>query len=485
MNRSIRRVGLTLLAGFVVIALSLAYWQVIRANDLTSDPRYNRFRLVEAEKSVQRGQILDRNGAVLVQTEAGIGGGQRTYSTPSLVHVTGFHSTVYGDTNVEEKLGGYLRGEVGLDQLKAAIDKLLHRQRIGADVVLTIDSELQNVAETAMGQGKGAAVVMDPRTGEILALVSHPYFDPNTIDQDWQKIRDDSSAPLLNRATQGLYVPGSTFKTVTLAAALDAGVTNPSEVFDFEMKTDDRGRAYHTENVSGYEVFCANHGMTSPGRAVLQLADVYASSCNVAFARLGLRLGGDKLADYAKRFGLEGRIPFELDVASSRLSKAPNLLLNDRPTLAATSFGQGQLQVTPLQLAMVAATVARDGTSPEPYIVKEIRAGDLVTGTGHPKNWRTVMSAETARQVKDMMVHSVDVGWASGAKIPGVKVAGKTGTAEVAPDQPPHALFIGFAPADNPIVAVAVVKENAGTASSEAVPAARKIIEAALARQGN
>ncbi len=467
----------------MVLALSLSYWQIIRANDLTTDARYNAYRLSEAEKSIKRGRILDRDGNVLARTEEIGDKTRRVYTIPSLAQVIGFHSAIYGDTGIENKFSGYLLGQVGLDQLKAAIDDLLHRPRIGSDVVLTIDSELQDVAAKAMGQGKGAVVVMNPKTGEILAMVSNPYFDPNKVDEDWKKIRNDPNSPLLNRAMQGLYVPGSTFKTVTLTAALDTGATNPSEVFNYDMQTDEHGKPYHTLNVDGYEVYCANHGMTSPGHAALSLADAYATSCNVTFASLGLRLGSERLTDYARRFGLESTIPMELNVTPSKLSSGPNLLATNRPLLAATSFGQGQLEVTPLQLATIAATIARGGTSPEPYLVKEIRTGDSVEETGHPRNWRTVMSPQTAKEVTEIMVHSVDVGWASGAQIPGVRVAGKTGTAEVSPDELPHAVFIGFAPADDPIVAVAVVRENAGTASAQAVPVAKKIMEAALSRE--
>ncbi|MBI2954097.1 MAG: penicillin-binding protein 2 [Chloroflexi bacterium] len=479
MKLGIRRVGITLLVGFVAIALALSYWQVIKAGDLTGDARYNGFRLNERDKSVQRGRILDRNGAVLVESKPGES--KRVYTAPWLVHVTGFHSAIYGDTNIEAQFGDYLSGAAGADPFKAVADDLLHRPRVGSDVVLTIDSEIQEVAEKAMGPLSGAVVVLQPKTGEVLALVSHPFFDPNRVEKDWPNISTASGAPLLNRATQGLYTPGSTFKTITLAAALDSGITSASEVFDYEVGTDGSGRSFHTLNVNGYEVYCANHGSPPPGQLELALPEAYAASCNVTFAKLGLRLGAQRLTDYARRFGLGNEIPLGIASTASRLSNAPNLL-NDPASLAATSFGQGQLAVTPLQMAEVAATIARGGTAPQPYLVKQIRGGSSTREIGQPRDWQRAISPETAKQVTEMMVQAVENGWASGAKIPGVRVAGKTGTAEVGPGRAPHAVFVGFAPADDPVVAVAVVKENAGAGSVEAVPTGKAIMEAVLSR---
>ncbi|MCL5264603.1 MAG: penicillin-binding transpeptidase domain-containing protein [Chloroflexi bacterium] len=481
MSQSIYRTGLALLIGFVIIALALPYWQVIRANDLVGDPRYNRYRLNEIENSSERGRILDRNGVVLASTEMTPNGARRTYSMPALAHVTGFHSAIFGDSDIEKAFAPYLQGQEGADPFKAMFDRLLHRPTVGSDVVLTIDSKLQAVAEEAMGSSKGAAVVIQPKTGEILALVSHPYFDPNTMEKDWDKLKNDPGTPMVNRATQGLYVPGSTFKTVILAAALDSGVTNPDEIFDFKMETDSYGRAYHLESFNGYEIYCANHGMTSPGRAQLRLADVFAQSCNIAFARLGVRLGSQRLIEYAKRFGFETQIPLEIPDLPSQLSLKPGFL-NDNAAVAATSFGQGQLQASPLQLAMVAATIARGGIAPQPFLVSEIRTGKYSTTVGQPKQWHEVVSPTTAREVADMMVHAVDTGWAKGAQVSGVRVAGKTGTAEILPGETPHGWFIGFAPEDDPQVAVAVIKEYAGPGSTEAVPVGKAIIQAALGK---
>jgi peptidoglycan glycosyltransferase len=479
-NGNIRRIGIALLAGFLLIAVALPYWQIIKADDLTGDPTYNRYRLSEVAKATQRGRILDRNGIVLVSNDPN-DPSKRVYAKPWLVSVTGYHSAIYGDTGVEGAAGGLLTGQTGLDETTALIDNMLHRPVIGADVVLTIDSQLQDVAEQAMGASNGAVVALDPKTGEILAMVSHPYADPNQIEANWDTIKDNPNAPLLNRATQGLYVPGSAFETVTLAAALDTGLTEPSEVFDFPIQTDQNGQPSPTLDVDGYDVFCANPGGASSGDIHLGLADAYAGSCNAAFAQLGLRLGSQRLGDYARRFGLESELPIDIPSLASKLTISPNATFNPI-SLAATAFGQGQLQVTPLQLAETAATVADGGVAPKLYVEKQVQNGATTQQIGQAGDWHPVVSAATAQQVLEMMVQSVQTGTASSAKIDGVSVAGKVGTAEVNTGETPHAVFIGFAPADNPAIAVAVVMENAGGGGAEAAPVAKKVLEAALAK---
>jgi len=478
-NKSIQNLATTIVVGFVIVAVTLGYWQVVRASDLTSDFRLNRYRLLEQEKRIARGRILDRSGGELAWTEMKDGVGTRVYSQPYLSHVTGFHSLMFGNTNVEQSFDAYLRGDVGVDPISALVSGALGQPPKGADVVLTIDSEIQRAAEEALGPAKGAVVAVEPRTGSVLAMVSHPYFDPNRLEKDWDKLKEDPGDPLLNRATQGLYVPGSTFKTITLAAALEEGVASPDEVFEFDMSTDNEGKPYHVEMVGGFPVVCANHGMTSPGKAVMTLSDVYAASCNVAFARLGLRLGPDRLAEYAKRFGFESTPPIEIPSEASHIASSPTFL-QDRVAVASTAFGQGELLATPLQLALVAAAIANEGTVPTPHIVQEVRAARGLIFVSQPKPWKQAVSPETARIVKDMMVAGVRQGWASPASIEGVDVAGKTGTAEVRADETPHAWFIGFAPANDPKIAVAVIKENAGAGGTQAGPIAKKVMEAAL-----
>lgn len=479
MKKGIQNLASALVVGFVVVSAMLGYWQVVRAGELTGDFRLNRFRLLEQEKKIARGRILDSDGIVLVQTEMKGGTGTRVYAMPSLSHVTGYHSVIFGHSNIEQAYDAYLRGDDATESVSSLIGRLIGEPRQGADVILTINSRLQSVADEALGTYSGAVVAIDPKTGAVLALASHPYFDPNRLETDWEKLKNAPGDPLFNRATQGLYVPGSTFKTVTLAAALESGVASESDRFDFKMSVDSQGRPYHLEVVDGFAFYCYNHGPTSPGRANLSLSETYAASCNIAFADLGLKLGPDRLSDFARRFGFGTAPPIEIGAAPSQLNSTP-AYLTDRIGLASTAFGQGQLLSTPLQMALVAAAVADGSHIQSPHLVKEIKSSRGTISTAQPGTWREAVSPETAKTMTKMMVNSVDTGWASPAKIPGVEVAGKTGTAEIQPGDNPHAWFIGFAPANEPKIAIAVVKENAGGGGTEAAPVAKKVIEAAL-----
>lgn len=478
MARNIERLAIVLMLCFGVVSASLGYWQTVRAGDLVSDPSINRARLHEEERRVQRGQILDRNGQVLVRTDVSGEVGKRVYAAPWLVHVTGHHSLRFGNSNVEQSHDLYLRGKTGVDAVSAFRDRLLHHPIQGSDVVLTIDHRLQEVAEQALGDSAGAILVMDPRTGEILALASHPYYDPNKLEQDWELLRNDPTTPLLNRATQGLYAPGSVFKTITVAAALDSGMVQPNQRFEFTLSAGQQ--PYHSEIFHGFPVTCANHPSSPPGKLSMSLAEAYAASCNVAFAELGVRIGHQRLIDYANRFGLGAELPGELANAPSQLATDLKSLRDDA-ALASTAFGQGQLLVSPLQVALVTNAIANQGVIMAPHVVKEVhRDGQVVLRT-EVIPWRKAIQPTTAEIVRSMMVQSVEQGWASPAKIPGVSVAGKTGTAETGDGQQTHAWFTAFAPADNPVVSVTVVKEHAGFGSAQAIPPAKQVLEAALA----
>jgi cell division protein FtsI/penicillin-binding protein 2 len=220
MRSNIRRLVAILLAGFLLVGLTAGYWQVIRAPELLS--RADNPRLVIAEQRVQRGRILDRNGAVLAYSRVNDDGTtERVYPYPEMVHVTGFYSLRYGVSNIEATYDDVLRGLSGRPALPALIDNLLHRPQIGFDVMLTIDAELQAVADAALGDRKGAIIVLDPRTGAIMALVSHPVYDPNRLDEIWETLRDAPDTPLLNRATQGLYPPGEELEELGAVGELE------------------------------------------------------------------------------------------------------------------------------------------------------------------------------------------------------------------------------------------------------------------------
>ena len=486
MQRSIRRLAAILLVSFGAVALGLTYWQAVRANDLVYGP--NNARLIEEEKQILRGRILDAGGRVLAYSERTPQGIVRHYTDPSTALVTGYTSDRYGSSGLESSFARYLRGDVQANPLDTLANQALHRPQVGADLQLTLDSHLQAVATQAMGSDKGAIVALDPRTGAVLAMVSTPHFDPNNLEAQWDRLEKDPAKPLYNRATLGLYTPGSVFKIVTASAAIDLGLVDLDKHY---RCTDDL-------TVDGFVIKNKNH----PGISDVTFVDDFAYSCNVTFAKTGLGLGfnplpvGDDVPnpapwtnsidesrrhflDYARRFGLEAPLPFDLPTSASRVG-SQNL---SRVELANSAFGQGQLLVSPLQMALASATVANGGKMPEPYLVSEIRDqyGNILQ-RHTPSTVRQVISPESARSMNRLMVASVQEGYAKPAAIPGVQVGGKTGSAEVAAGEKTHSWFIGYAPADDPTVAVAVIMENKGPGSDFATPAGRKVMEAALGR---
>ena len=465
---NISRVGVLILLSLVFSAFYAGYWGVIAASDLTGNPEYNRYRLIEAENRDLRGRFLDRHGRPLAWSKRTPDGQVREYADPSLGHVVGYHSHLYGDSNLEESLAKYLNASVGLSPQYQLQSKLLAQPKQGADVTLTIDESVQKAAEAALGQSRGAVVALNPRSGEVLALVSHPGYNPTTLDDDWETLTQDEGAPLLNRATQGMYATGSTFKVVTLAALLDAGV----------VRNEDQVECQREILVEGYRIVSENQ----PAELTqTDVAHAFAYSCNTAFANLGLRLGGPRLEQAARQFGFEQVPPFDLPTSASYVYVTPDFLLS-QPALAATAFGQGQLQASPLQMALVAAAIANDGPIARPFLVSQISSVEgAVLYQSEPKLWLQATSPETARQVKEDMVLAVREGWSAKAAIDGVTVAGKTGTAEIGGGRDPHAWFIGFAPAENPRVAVAVIIENGASGPAQAAPLAKQVMEAALA----
>jgi peptidoglycan glycosyltransferase len=470
---SIRRLGVLLLGLFVLLSLSLPYWQMLRAPELLA--RADNPRPAEEERRIERGRILSADGQELaVSRRDGSGVSSRTYNYPPLAATAGYWSGRYGNGGIEAARDTDLRGDGRLNSLAALSRRMLHQPVIGDDVVLSIDLRLQKVADEALGKANGAIVVLNATSGAILALASHPYIDPNRLEADWGKISVDPARPLLNRATQGLYTPGSTFKTVTLAAALDSGMLSPSSTFSYTLRAPDAGhKAWWHQSQNG--ILCVNHP-TNQGQ--FDLTAAYAWSCNVAFSEIGLQLGPETFTGYARRFGLGSAAPLEIPVATSQLFHTPNYFSGpeQRYALASTAFGQGELAVTPLQMALIAAAVANEGMIPQPYLVAELRDRQ-----GAPQRWRTPVSPQSASLERAIMSASTEWGWAQTARIPGVSMGGKTGTAETGdPAKPPHSWFIGFAQGKNGTYAIAVIKEFTGYGSEEAAPAAKVVLEAAI-----
>lgn len=463
---------------FVLAGLALPYWMIGRAPELSARPQ--NVRALQEEARTMRGRILDANGVVLARSERKTGGDiTRVYTTPALSHVTGYWSLRYGSSAIEQARAADLGGRRNQSLQDQLARSLLHQPVAGDDVVLTIDSRIQKAADDALGSIKGAIVVLDVHSGAVIALASHPFFDANRLDSDIDRLKADNALPLLNRATQGLYPPGSTFKTVTLAAALEERKVTPSTVFTYTLRAPD-SQHHGWWHVSPQGFACENHPSNN---APFDLTGAYIWSCNVAFGDMALAVGPDAYRDAARRFGIGQTLPFELPVVASQLFHTADYFSGQERfyALASSGFGQGEIAVTPLQMALVAAAVANDGKLPQPYLVARVEdaAGRTIDVT-RPKVMAEAMPAATAAAVRQLMIASVDQGWAHAAAIPGVELGGKTGTAEIASEQPPHSWFIGFAPGDSPRYAIAVLMEGAGFGSAQAAPAAKKVIQALL-----
>ena len=473
---NIRSLTLAIALGFLVTSFGVGYWTLVASEELGSDP-FNP-RLVSAMRDRPRGQILDSAGGVLAESVRTADGYQRRYADRSLVHVVGYASFKYGASGIEAAYADSLVGQDPADPLATWRSRYLGERDAPGAVVLGIDPKVQKAAADALAATgrKGAIVALDPRTGAIIASVSFPSYDanlivdPKTEGTAWQQVSDNVDRPLIDRARSGLYPPGSTFKVVTGAAALENGVDPNARV-----RVDDPWQA--DRSWGDYYVRSASHA-----HADLTMADGYRLSENIYFAKVGLQVGGAKLAEYAQRFGVGVAPKCDIAAATGQLSNTGSL---DRPSLIAdTAYGQGELLVSPLQMALVAAAIGRGGVMPTPHYATGVRdsAGNTIR-TVAPTPRGQVIRPDTAAKITQYLVGAVEGpgAFAFGAKISGVRVAGKTGTAEN-PAGPPHAWFIGFAPAEAPVVAVAVIVENSAQGGVDAAPIGGKVMQAALGR---
>jgi penicillin-binding protein A len=399
---------------------------------------------------------------------------------PDATYLAGYYNPVrYGTSNLESAYNDELSGRNDADPAKQLEWSLLHQPAQGNDLLLTLNASLQQQATNLLGGRNGSIVLLDAKTGAVLAMVSNPHLDPagladapgNDPATYWDTLRNDPASPFVLRPTQGLYTPGSIFKTITAAAAIDTGKARP------DTKYEDRG----FYNIEGFQLQEQNIPKGREAQQSWTLAEGYQWSLNVVFAQVGAQtLGGPTLADYAKRFGFGEQIPFDLGTNASRISDSPNFLQSG-PAVAQTAFGQGQLLATPLQMALVAACMANDGKEMTPYLVSAVRRPDGTIASQHtPTVWKEPIRAETAVQMRAIMENSVANGYANTAAIPGVVTGGKTGTAEV-PNGQPHAWYIGYAPGKNTSYAIAVLVENGGEGSTVAAPMAKQMLQAVLA----
>ena len=491
MDRQIRRLALGFLVLFAALAINLNYLQVFAADRISRNNANQRLILEEYE--VDRGLILASDRQTILADTKRTGGDlryQREYPQAAELgygHITGYHSFVYGRSELEYTFNGELSARS--DELfpQRLIDEFLGRDLKGASIVTTIDPDLQRVAAEALEGSEGAVAAIDPRTGDVLALVSTPTYDPNPlashrptlVRRAYQELDpDEPDSSLVSRATDTFFPPGSSFKIVTAAAALEAGLgadhllPNPP-TYDVPQTTDD------LDNFGGG---------TCPGGAQIDMAQALQISCNVYFAQLAVELGPDALVEQAHRFGFSQDIPFDVPFVEGEIPDVSGFE-DDTPAVAQSGIGQRDVRTNVLHMALVAGAIGNGGVMMQPRLVTDVR-----DPKSRPlRHFDTVEYAQPLTELNagiltEMMVTVVQSGTGTGAQVPGVTVAGKTGTAQTAEGESPHAWFVSFAPAEDPEIAVAVVILNGGNLGNEATggelsaPIAKALIEEHLAQ---
>lgn len=439
---------------FMFLTLYLVYFQLFKAKTLANDS-HNR-RLWLNEDLVKRGSIYDKNGNILAYSEKDASGKQiRIYNYPeSSAPVTGYSSTTYGKTGIEKS---YNRQLLAIsDENFSQFRKMVVKNDVGNDLHLSLDQNIQNIVYAYLKSYKGACVIMDPNTGEVLAMVSTPSFNPNSLDNDWNNLIQTSDGRLVNRASQGLYRPGSSFKIITSTSILDNGI---------DTSYNDEG----SETIQGYEI--KNYADQVFGN--LDLRSAFINSANTYFANKAVKLGKDRLSKTSDAFTFNKDYKFDLDKNNSVI---PFDDLNEAD-LAMTGFGYGKTQVTPLHMAMISSAIANDGVMMQPRLVDKITNKDGET-IFEAKNevLSKATSEKTANTIRDYMLEVVNSGTGSKAYLDGIQLAGKTGTADKAGGNV-DAWFVGFAPAYEPKIAFAlVIEDSQGTGGEVAAPLARDIV---------
>jgi penicillin-binding protein A len=506
MDRQIRRLGIAFVALFAVLFAQVAYVQVVAADRIAGNPA-NAPRQIAAQYAVERGQILAANLTTVLATSRANPDPEspyrflRTYPGGALWgQITGYYSRIYGLTGLEQAMDPYLAGNAPEFTTQNLTDIVTGRPKHGGTVITTLVPRIQAAAAKALGDHEGAVVAIDPRYGDILAMYSNPSFDPNPISSGtpeamrtaWQRVTTDPARPLVSHAFQDLYLPGSSFKVITASAALEN-----------EWGPDKTWKNPHHLELPGTDAHIENFGdeLCSGGSSTVTMIQAFESSCNVTFAEIGMALGGDKLAAQAQAYGLcrtqpvegaatsclDDTIPFILPGWQTARFPDPSYFEQNDAALARSAIGLDNDQVNPLHLGLIAAAVANGGTMYEPRLVTEVR--DPTTGeTLHsfaPADHSHPLTAANAADLRRMMVQVVNSGTGYLAQIPGVTVAGKTGTAGNI-EGPPNAWFTSFAPAgegQQARIAVAVIVldggglDNEATGGQVAAPIAKAVME--------
>jgi len=444
---------------FISLIVYLSYFTAYERDKLIQSS-YNK-RLWEQEDRVMRGTIYDAEGRPLADTVIEDNAKKRLYpGGEAFGPLVGYSDRRLGRAGLEDILNGELLGVLEKDPMILLRQKILGVSDKGNDVYLTVDSELQKTAYNMFRGRRGALVALDPNTGAILAMVSSPGYDPSNLQNEWDSLVEDSDKPLINRATQGLYPPGSAFKTITLAAALESNPEIETKVYYTPGYVKINGRV-----IRDYEnLWPGNYDLTNAFRY----------SCNTVFIQIGQEVGADNLFSMAGAFGFNAKLNTDIPIATSTMPKPP--ALGGEVELAEDSIGQGKILATPLQMARVASVIASGGKLVTPYILQKSVSPLGTARTLHRAELpKQVLDKTIADKVKALMVDVVKNGTGKPAYIKGITVAGKTGSAEN-PHGNTHAWFVGFAPAEDPKIAVAAVVENAGGGGANAGPIVRDVI---------
>lgn len=477
-SNGIKKVSFVFLILFIMVISYVAYFEIAVAPNIVDNS--DNKRLWAKRNEVLRGTIYDRNKTALTKSGRVNSVTQKREYTggAEFAHVLGYCDPVYGVTGLELKYDKYLidyQGKSLFEYIKEAIQNkgnVTAENKVGDDLITTLDSNIQKTAYDLLGDNRGAVVALNPKTGEILAMVSKPSFDPNesALKENWKSIVQDKTRPLLNRAVSGLYPPGSTFKTVTAVSAMQNinGIMNKT----FED--------------NGVLVFNSKESLKNFDGEVngtIGFKDAYVRSSNVVFGTLGLQLGNDKLKQTAESFYFNKNIPCDGIVIDK--SKFPKYNTYEKGNIAQSAIGQSGDLATPMQMALVSATIANDGVMMKPHLVSKIISSSGTTVQDiQNESIGTIVSSDIASKMKEFMRGVVTDGTGVNASVSGVEVCGKTGTADhkdEGANAAPHAWFIGFAPMNNPKIAVAVIVEDGGQGGGAAAKIAAGVIKAGVA----
>lgn len=473
LSLNIKKALIVFLFLFVALISYLGYFAVVKGEEVAYNPRNQ--RLAAKRNAVLRGEIYDRKGNALTKSEkTGRSTQTRQYiGGDAFTHIIGYNSTKYGRTGLENTFDKELMAGSEFSFFDRFKDEEKIENQVGNSIKLTIDSELQNLAYNELKKTglNGAVVVLNPKTGEILALASTPSYDANDLEKSWETIVNNPNKPLINRALSGVYPPGSTFKVVTTVSGLENINGIEDEIFNDTGKLTFEGTNFTLKNSGGVAM------------GKINLEKAFYKSSNVYFGNLAMELTNKQLKHTAEKFYFNKEIDTEGFYISP--SKFPEIQAYDKTNIAQSGIGQSEIQATPMQMAMVASAIANDGVMMKPKLVSEIINSEGETIKIIPdETLGRVTSKDVADKVTDYMRLVVTKGTGSGASVQGVAVCGKTGTADharsITNEADAHSWFIGFAPQDDPQVALAVIVEEGGAGGKRAASIASKMFQATL-----